>query len=119
HEADIGLKAWAPSREALFEAMAEALTAVVTSSARVAPLESVQIRCSAPDDEMLLVDWLNALIYQMATRGLLFGAWTVRLQGRELEAEVWGEPVERARHAPAVEPKGVTFTALKVERLPE
>ena len=118
HEADIGLRAEARSREALFEAMGAALTAVATSPELVRTEAEFSIQCEAPDDELLLIDWLNALIYEMATRGMLFGAWRVRLDGQRLEARVGGEPVDRARHQPAVEVKGATYTALAVERLP-
>jgi SHS2 domain-containing protein len=33
-----------------------------------------------------------------------------------LKGTAWGEPVEVERHAPAVEPKGATFTELKVSK---
>jgi len=116
HDADIGIRAESPSRECLFELMGEALTAVVTSPAEVEPRTELTIRCNAPDDTMLLFDWLNALIYEMATRHMLFGAWKVRLDGQELDARVSGEAVDRERHQPAVEIKGATYTDLEVER---
>ena len=116
HEADIGLEASASSREQLFELMAEALTAVITEPAKVRAIDAVAISCEAPDDALLLADWLNALIYEMATRRMLFGSWTVTLDGQRLDATVRGEPVDRVRHQPAVEVKGATYTALVVER---
>ena len=118
HDADIGLRAEAASREALFELMGEALTAVVTSPAAVQTQAQVTIRCQAPDDAMLMVDWLNALIYAMATRRMLFGAWHVVLDGGALNARVGGEVVDRRRHRPAVEIKGATYTDLAVGRTP-
>ena len=33
-------------------------------------------------------------------------------RGHRLQATLWGEPVDVARHAPACEPKGATYTAL-------
>jgi tRNA nucleotidyltransferase (CCA-adding enzyme) len=116
HDADIGLRASAVSRESLFEAMAEALTALITDPAGVRAEESVAIHCEAPDDALLLVDWLNALVYEMATRGMLFGDWQVTLHDRVLDAVARGERVDRIRHEPVVEVKGATYTALSVER---
>lgn len=116
HDADIGLRATAPTREALFEAMAEALTALVADPEYVRPVEPVSIRCEAPDDALLLTDWLNALIYEMAARKMLFGDWRVSIDGQVLTATVTGEPVDRARHEPVVEVKGATYTALAVGR---
>ena len=86
HDADIGLRAWASSREGLFEAMAEALTALIADPKRVRPAEPVSIHCEAPDDPLLLADWLNALIYEMATRKMLFGDWRVAIDGQALDA---------------------------------
>ncbi len=114
HEADIGLRAVASTRDALFELMGEALTAVITEPANVRPTDAITISCEAPDDALLLVDWLNSLVYEMATRRMLFGEWRVEVTGQRLIARVSGEPVDRSRHQPAVEPKGVTYTELEV-----
>lgn len=116
HDADIGLQATAASREGLFEAMGEALTAVVTDPASVRLERQVDIQCEAPDDALLLVDWLNALIFEMASRRMLFGSWRVAIDGNKLDAVVEGETVHRARHRPVVEVKGATYTALSVEQ---
>jgi tRNA nucleotidyltransferase (CCA-adding enzyme) len=114
HGADIGVRGLAPTREAAFEQAALALTAVVTEPSGVKPQTGVEIACAAPDDEALLVEWLNALVYEMATRRMLFGAFGVTLEGCRLHAIARGEPVDLARHEPAVEIKGATYTALRV-----
>lgn len=116
HDADIGLRATAASRASLYEAMGEALTAVITDPASVRLERQIAIHCEVPDDAMLLVDWLNALIYEMATRRMVFGKWRVVLDGKQLDALVEGEAVDRARHRPVVEVKGATYTALSVEQ---
>lgn len=116
HQADIGLRGYGPSLAAAFEQAALALTAVITDPSGVGERERVAIACSAPDDELLLVDWLNALVYEMATRGLLFGRFEVNVREHRLEASAWGEPVDRERHRPAVEVKGATYTDLRVGR---
>ena len=77
-------------------------------------MERVEIRCEAPDDELLLVDWLNALIYEMSTRSMLFARFSVAIDARRLAATAWGEALDRERHRPAVEVKGATYTALSV-----
>jgi SHS2 domain-containing protein len=114
HGADIGVRGSGPTKADAFEQAALALTAVVADPASLAPGTPVEIRCEAPDDELLLVDWLNAVIYEMATRRLLFGRYAVAIDGNALSATAWGEPVDRARHCPAVEVKGATYTALSV-----
>ena len=117
HGADIGVRGIGNTKAAAFEQIALALTAAVVDVAAVRPGEAVSIDCQAPSDELLLVDWLNAIVFEMATRRMLFGAFLVKLEDLRLHAVAWGEPVDRARHAPAVEVKGATYTALRVERL--
>jgi len=113
HDADIGVRGFGATPAQAFEQAALALTAVVTR-AQVEALSSVEVRCEAPDLELLFVDWLNAIIYEMAVRRMLFARFDVRVEDTRLAATVWGEPVSVARHAPACEPKGATYTALRV-----
>ncbi len=116
HQADIGVRGMGATPEEAFEMTALALTGVVTDPALVEPREAVKLACDAPDLELLLVDWLNALIYEMSTRSLLFGRYAVTIEGERLEGTAWGEPVDRQKHKPAVEVKGATYTELKVAR---
>ena len=112
----MGVRGVGPTLAAAFEQAALAMTAVVTDPASVAPAMAVDIDCEAPDDELLLVDWLNALILEMAARHMLFSRFEVSLDGRHLHATAWGEAVDVEKHQPAVEIKGATYTELKVEK---
>lgn len=114
HQADMGVRGVGPTLAAAFEQAARAMTAVVTDLDRVAPSKVVEISCAAPDDELLLVDWLNALILEMAARRMLFSRFAVNLDDGRLQATAWGEPVDVVKHQPAVEIKGATYTELKV-----
>lgn len=116
HEADVGLDGYGPTPAAAFEQAALALTAAITDPASVRPTTRVEVRCEAPDPELLLVDWLNALVFEMATRRMLFGRYEVVLEGNGLRGTAWGEAVDARRHRPAVEVKGATYTALSVAR---
>jgi len=118
HDADVGVRGWGATVAQAFEQAAYALTAVITH-AEVKPQLSVQVRCGAPDLELLLVEWLNAIIYEMAVRKMLFGRFAVRIDDGRLEGMLWGEPVDVERHAPACEPKGATYTALRVAKNPD
>jgi tRNA nucleotidyltransferase (CCA-adding enzyme) len=116
HEADMGVRGFGRTREQAFEQAALALISVITEPAAIAPQVAVAIRCEAPDDELLLVDWLNAIVYEMATRQLLFSRFEVHIREHRLTATAWGEPLDVARHQPAVEVKGATYTGLRVAR---
>jgi SHS2 domain-containing protein len=113
HAADVGVRGFGKTAAEAFEQAALALTAVVTT-AEVTPKTEVQVRCEAPDLDLLFVEWLNAIIYEMAVRNMLFSHFSARIEGRRLEGSLWGAPVDVARHQPACEPKGATYTALRV-----
>lgn len=114
HEADIGVRGLGDSAEQAFAEAAVALTAVITDPESVQCRDTVLLVCSAPDPELLFVDWLNALVYEMATRRMLFRDFRVVLDGTRLQASACGEPVDVARHQPATEIKGATYTQLLV-----
>jgi len=116
HDADVGVRGIGRTPEEAFEQAAVGLTAAVTD-APIAKQTLVEVGCQAPDLELLFVEWLNAVIYEMAVRDMLFGAFSVRIAADRLYGKLWGEAVDVARHAPACEPKGATYTALKVEPL--
>jgi SHS2 domain-containing protein len=116
HAADIGVRGLGVTKAEAFAQAAAAMTAAVTDLAVVRPLERVDVRCEAPDDELLLAEWLNALVYEMSTRRMLFSRFDVRLENGKLEAQAWGETIDRSRHHPAVEVKGATLTTLRVVR---
>lgn len=118
HGADLGVRGTAMTQEGAFEQAAQALFAAVTDLSDIRPASVVSIVCQAPNAAVLLVDWLNALIYEATTRDMLFSRFQVRIEGGELHGEAWGEPIDPARHHPAVEPKGATFTELRVGPCP-
>lgn len=116
HGADIGVRGFGPTRDEAYEQAALALVAVMTDPAAVRPLRCVEVRCEAPDDELLLVDWLNAIVYSVATEHMLFGRFVVTSVAGGILGRLWGEPVDVAEHRPAVEVKGATYTELAVTR---
>jgi SHS2 domain-containing protein len=115
HGADVGICGRGTSLAEAFEQAAYALTFIVTD-AEIADQASVEVSCDAPDVEVLLVEWLNAIIYEMAVRNMIFGRYKVIIEDTNLKGKMWGEPVDQTRHAPACEPKGATYTALRVAR---
>ena len=118
HGADVGLRGFGSDPAGAFEQIALALTAVVSDLAAVAPRQAVAIACEAPDRELLLVEWLNAIIYEMAVRRMLFSRFAVEILDGRLTGQAWGEAVDRARHQPAAEPKGATLTEVEVRPVP-
>ena len=119
HEADVGVRGIGATPEQAFEQAALAMTAVIADPATITPPQAVAIEAEAPDVELLLVDWLNALVYEMATRKWLFSRFEVHLDGHRLTARAWGESMNRVKHQPTVEIKGGTYNSPKGGQTPK
>lgn len=116
HGADIGIRGIGATEEEAFEQAALALTAVLAEPGTIASERMIEVECQAPDRETLLVDWLNALIYEMAVHSILFRRFEVHIEEDRLHGKAWGEEIDIVRHQPAVEVKGATYTTLSVGR---
>ncbi len=116
--ADIGVHGFGPDVETAFEQAALAMSAIVTDPCTIRVARTVEVRCEAPDRELLLADWLNAIVFEMATRSMLFSEFSVEIEGQALKGRAGGEKVDRDRHQPAAEVKGATLSELQVRRDP-
>ena len=116
HDADILLEVEAPSAERLFALAAEALVeAMLDEGAAVAEREHRRVRLRADGREVLLVAWLNEIIY-LVCDGVFLPA-SVRLTeltGSSLEAMLAGETPDGSRHRLAREVKAATYHDLEV-----
>jgi tRNA nucleotidyltransferase (CCA-adding enzyme) len=116
HEADMGVRGIGCTLDRAFAEAARAMTAVIVDPDEIRPETAVDISCEGATAEDLLYAWLNALVYEMAVRRMIFGRFAVEIEGGALRATATGEPVSQTRHEPAVEVKGATMTALSVRR---
>lgn len=119
HGADVGVRGYGATLNEAFEMVAVALTSIIASHEKVNPTIDVMVSCAASDIELLLVDWLNAIIYEMDVRGILFSKFDVIIDNPaeklfKLKATISGEIINREKHQLGVDVKGATYTELKV-----
>jgi SHS2 domain-containing protein len=114
HDADIGVRGRGSTLGEAFANAGLALTSVIADLSSVRETTTVEVFCEAPDTETLFFDWMNALVFEIATRWMLFARYEVEVEDGRLRARAHGEPVDVRRHRPAVEVKGATWTDLKV-----
>jgi tRNA nucleotidyltransferase (CCA-adding enzyme) len=114
HEADIGIRGYGDSMAEAFENAAIALYSVMLNVNRVRPEERRIVTVSAPDRELLLVEWLNALLSLSDLEHMVFSKFNVMPEDTSLTGTAWGETLDRERHEPNVEIKGATYHMLKV-----
>lgn len=116
HGADIGVRGEGETLEDAFAGAARAMFSIMVDLSDVEPREAVEVSCAATDRELLLVQWLNALLAEADMRGMVFSEFEVRLLDGGLAGTARGEPFDPSRHVPGVEVKGATLTELEVAR---
>jgi SHS2 domain-containing protein len=117
HTADVGIHAFGPSREAVFEQAALAMASLICDPATVRPRDDVPVVLTADNDELLLVSWLNELLFLTETRRLVWTAFVVdEVGGGRLWARVRGEKQDPKRHQVRAQVKAATYHGLELRR---
>jgi protein archease len=119
HGADIGVRGRGDTLAAAFEEAALELTCIVADPGRVRPLDVVHVYCRVFDRDLLLVEWLNAIVFEMRTRNMVFSRFDVRIDDCELVARIYGEPLDPLRHEAANHVRGVSDRDVAVEHEPD
>jgi SHS2 domain-containing protein len=114
HDADMGVRGIGKTKEEAFTEAARALVALTTELGEVRAKEKLEIRLSAANDEELFVEWLDAIVFEMETRLMVFTRFEATIEGGKLTGAAWGERRDPERHPAGVEVKGPTFTELHV-----
>lgn len=115
HEADIGIIGRGTTVEAAFEDAAAAVFAVMVDLAAVRAEQRIAFAFEEGDAELALVTWLNGLLAEARSHGLIFSRFHIERRGTHWIGEAWGEPWRNGLE-PGVEVKGATLTMLAVRQ---
>lgn len=117
---DLSFEASGETLEELFGAAAEALLAATLSDpAAVGDAVGRPLALEEPDLELLLLRFLNELVYLRDAQRLLLRAGPLRISPgppARLEGELRGEPLRAGRHVLEGEVKAATAYGLRVAR---
>ncbi len=117
HTADVGIIAYGADMNQAFANAARALFSLITELDSVAEALYRDIELAAPDQESLLVAWLNELIYLFDTELIIFKRFDItELSHTQLKARGYGEKVDSAKHTLKTGVKAATYHMLKVEQ---
>ena len=119
HTADVGFELVAPTLEELFDEARRALLMVVFERPPQEGEGVRRVRLSDPDDEILLVRWLNELTYLIQDTGFVPTGAEIELQKTQstdlsLEAGLAGGPLDLEEYGWQGEIKSATFHGLNV-----
>ena len=122
--ADLAFRAWGQTVEKAFIAAAEAtVNAMVEDLTTIAPEEQRTFELHDECLDLLLLQFLQELLYYKDAQCLLLRAQAVAIQrdgaGFALQARVAGEPINPAKHALGADVKGVTLHRLQVIATPD
>ncbi len=117
HPADLVWRIWGETLPQLFENAAAALIATMVDRRAVRRREVREITLESADQESLLVDWLNHLLYLFDVDGFLGRDFQVSaLTPTHLKARARGEIFDPARHPEKTAVKAATFHHLEIVR---
>ena len=117
HTADVGIRAYGTDIKQAFANAAKALFSLITELDNVEEVLHRDIELTATDQESLLVEWLNELIYLFDVENIIFKRFDItRLANTLLEAICYGEKVDRSRHELKTGVKAATYHMLKVDK---
>lgn len=117
HTADIGVIAYGKNLKAAFANAAKGMFSLITELDAVKEIEYRDINVTAADMEILLVAWLNELIYLFDVENILLKRFDInKLTDTELRARAYGEMVDKSRHKLKLGIKAATYHMLKIEK---
>jgi SHS2 domain-containing protein len=118
HTADVGLRAFGPTREDVFEQAALAMFSLICDPATVKARDDLAIVLEAPGDDLLLAAWLNELLFLFETRRVVFASFALdTVEGGRLWGHARGEKQNAKRHEVHAVVKAATYHGLELRRV--
>ncbi len=117
HTADVGIIAYGANMNQAFANAARALFSLITELDDVAEVLHRDTELTASDEESLLVEWLNELIYLFDVENILFKRFDItQLNNTQLKARSYGEKVDSSKHKLKIGVKAATYHMLKIDK---
>lgn len=117
HTADVGLEAYGLDLPEMFANAAKGMFEIMASPKGIRPEREFGVEIAADDPATLLHDWLDELLYLHSAKRLLLCRFELKRTETGLQARVFGESMDPARHELYTEIKAVTYHELAVKQL--
>jgi len=121
HTADVYIRAHGKTMEEAYENAALAMFETMTDTDKVAPAEEDSLEVEAEDQYALLYNWLEALLVNSETKGMLYSkfqinSWKETAENFKIKAKIWGEKFDPQKHPQKVAVKAVTYHRMVIIR---
>jgi len=116
HTADVGIIAYGNAVNEAFANAAKGMFSLITELDKVRDNEHRDIEITAPDQENLLINWLNELNFIFDTENILFKKFEIyEISETGLKARAYGEKADNKKHELKTGIKAATYHMLKIE----
>lgn len=120
--ADVAYEVYGKSMAELFANAAEAVTQTMADTASVAPRQKSKFKNQNSKIEGLLLDFLNKLVFLKDSKQMLFSRYDIsvkKLNAKryQLNADLWGEKIDPAKHKLRCDVKAVTRYQLRIQKV--
>lgn len=119
HTADVYVRVHGINMREAYENAALSMFETITNTAKVAPTEEETIEVTAEDQYALLYNWLEALLVNSETKGMLYSKfqitdWQESPDQFKITAKIWGEKFNPKKHPQKVAVKAVTYHLMMI-----
>jgi SHS2 domain-containing protein len=117
-EADVGVRAWGPTRAEAFAQAALGVFALIVKPDEVAPRERREVRAQGDSPERLLANWINECLYVHEIEGFVVHRVEVdACTETVVHAMLHGEELDTGRHRLGTIVKAATLHRLTVAEM--
>ena len=117
HTADVGIVSYGSTLKETFANMAYGMFSLISDLEKVGEELCHEVEVDAPDQEALLVCWLNELLYLYSVENVIFKRFEIEsLEEESLQAKVYGEKIDFSKHEILTEIKAATYHELKLKK---
>jgi len=117
HTADVGIIAYGTDMSQAFANAAKGLFSLITELDDVDEVVYRDTELTATDEESLLVEWLNELIFLFDVENIIFKRFDItQLNSTQLKARSYGEKVDTSKHKLKMGVKAATYHMLKISQ---
>lgn len=117
HTADVGIRAYGTNIGQAFANAARALFSLMAELDNVGEVIYRDIELTAQDQESLLVEWLNELIYLFDVETIIFKRFEIiEINNTRLKARGYGEKVDKSKHKLKTGVKAATYHMLRIDK---
>jgi len=117
HTADIGVRVFGHDLKELFENAAFAMFDLLADLEGLKGDIVKDFEIKSSDKEELLVDWLDELLFNFYTNGIIFYKFDIeKITEGSLKARAFGRPIAANRNRLKTEIKAATYSDLKIKK---